>query len=55
MPQPANSTSQSYYLESTMDYFRDYIETIDSTGCSNMVQGMILPELRTMSSKSIKS
>ena len=42
MPQPANPTSQSYYLDSTMDYFRDYLETIDSTGCSNMVPGMIM-------------
>ena len=41
MPQPANPTSQSYYLDSTMDYFRDYIETIDSVSCSNMVPGMI--------------
>ena len=26
---PASSTSQSYYLDSTMDYCTDYIETFD--------------------------
>ena len=27
--QPTTPTSQSYYLDSTMDYLRDYIEIID--------------------------